>query len=103
MAYILIVEIEWDPDKDVQNQCKHGVSFAEASQVLSADADRLEIFDRHHSEEEDRFITIGPTLKGILVVVWTERDDQTIRLISARTATRREQTMYHSHLEEHRE
>ena len=103
MAYTLMVEIEWDPDKDVQNQRKHGVSFAEASQLLSADADRLEIFDRHHSEDEDRFITIGPTPKGILVVVWAERDDQAIRLISARATTRREQTMYHAHLEEHRE
>jgi uncharacterized DUF497 family protein len=103
LAYILVVEFDWDPDKDVQNQRKHGVSFAEASQLLCADADRLEIFDRHHSEDEDRFITIGPTQKGILVVVWTERDDQTIRLISARAATRREQTMYLAHLEEQRE
>ena len=103
MAYTFMVEFEWDPDKDVQNLRKHGVSFAEASQVLSSDADRLEIFDRQHSEDEDRFITIGPTPRGILVVVWAERDDQTIRLISARAATRREQAIYHAHLEEHRE
>ena len=97
------MEYDWDPDKDVQNRRKHGVSFAEAAQLLSSDTERLEIFDQLHSEDEDRFITIGTSPRGILVVVWTERENETIRLISARVATPREQTMYHAHLEEHRE
>ncbi len=103
MAYTLAVKVEWDPNKDVQNQRKHGISFAEAQQLLSPDADSLEIFDRLHSEDEDRFITIGPSPKGILVVVWTERENQMARLISARLATRREQAMYHAQMEESRE
>ena len=97
------MEVEWDPEKDDQNQRKHGISFAEAQQLLYSDADCLEIFDRLHSEDEDRFITIGPSAKGILVVVWTERESQTVRLISARLATRREQAMYYAQLEERRE
>jgi uncharacterized DUF497 family protein len=94
------VEFEWDPDKKLQNRRKHGISFEEASTVLQSDAECLEIFDRLHSRDEDRFITIGPSEKGIVVVAWTEREDQKVRIISARLATASEQAMYRSHMEE---
>ena len=97
------MEFQWDAEKDVQNRRKHGVSFAEAAQLLGSDTERLEMFDRRHSEDEDRFITIGTSPRGVLVVVWTERENEAIRLISARLATRREQAMYRAYLEEHRE
>ena len=46
---------------------------------------------RHvHSDEEDRFIAIGPIERGLVLVVYTERDTETVRLISARWATKRE-------------
>ena len=100
LAYNLDVEFEWDPDKDLHNRRKHGISFEEASTVFRSDADCLEIFDRVHSRDEDRFLTIGPSEKGIIVVAWTEREDETVRIISARLATAHEQAMYHSHMEE---
>ena len=52
------MEFEWDPDKAVSNLNKHGVSFAEAGSVL-ADPVSVTFFDPDHSDEEDRFITIG--------------------------------------------
>ena len=53
-----------------------------------------EVFDVAHSDEEDRYVAIGPIERGIIVVVFTERDDETIRIISARVATRRERQRY---------
>ena len=61
--------------------------------------DYLEIFDDAHSDEEDRFIAIGPIKKGLVLVVYTERDEETIRLISARWATKREADLYRSHVQ----
>lgn len=62
--------------------------------------DYLEIFDDAHSELEDRFLAIGPIARGIVLVVWTERDEDRLRILSARWATRREQDLYHSYLED---
>ena len=47
-----------------------------------------------HSDFEDRFIAIGPMARGIILVIWTEGDDEAIRIISARFATKREQRLY---------
>ncbi len=91
--------VEWDPEKSAQNAAKHGVHFYEAQELLLSSVDYLEVFDAVHCEDEDRFIAIGPTAKGILVVVWTEREEDTVRLISARRATRREHGLYHAYLE----
>lgn len=74
MAYTLPVEFDWDESKNKSNQLKHGVSFEEASQLFSHDVETLEIFDELHSELEDRFISIGPIKRGLVLVVWTERD-----------------------------
>jgi uncharacterized DUF497 family protein len=57
----------------------------------------LEVFDEAHSDVEDRFIAIGPIPRGI--VVWVDRDEETIRIISARMATAREQRLYEEHLD----
>ena len=84
---------EWDEDKALANLRKHGVSFGEAKQVFD---DPLELTERDalHSIDEDRWISIGATLNGRLVVVsYTERSD-TIRIISARQPTRAEQQSY---------
>ena len=61
--------------------------------------DYLEIFDDVHSIIEDRFIAIGPIPRGLVLVVWTERDEETIRIISARWATKNEQDLYRVYLE----
>ncbi len=93
--------VEWDPGKDQQNRRKHGVSFQEAQEVFLSGRDYLEVFDSVHSKEEDRFLAIGATAHGVTVVVWTEREPDAIRIISARPATRREQDLYRSYMEKH--
>ena len=92
------MRFEWDPGKDQLNQKKHGFSFVEAKELLGGDEDCLEIYDELHSGEEDRFIAIGPTTAGIIVVVYTERQDDVIRIVSARTATASEVRLFHKYL-----
>jgi uncharacterized DUF497 family protein len=88
------MRLEWDSAKNDENLEKHGVSFEEASNLLLGAPDRMEVFDSAHSDEEDRFVAIGPIARGIIVIVFTERDEETIRIISARAATRRERRRY---------
>jgi uncharacterized DUF497 family protein len=94
------VKVEWDDEKDRANRRKHGVGFHEASQLFTSGVDYLEIFDDEHSNTEDRFVAIGPLRRGLVLVVWTERDEDTLRIISARWATAREQKMFEDHLRE---
>ena len=84
---------EWDDRKAKRNIKKHGVSFEEASTVF-ADPLAVTIHDPLHSDEEDRYVTLGQSQRRrLLVVVFTDRDDR-IRIISARVATRRERRDY---------
>lgn len=92
------MRFEWDPDKDAENREKHGISFTEASALFASGVDYLEIFDQEHSTDEERFIAIGLITRGVIVVVWTERDGDTIRLISARKATNREARMFRDYM-----
>jgi len=80
--------------KSRENERKHALSFSEAKILFESDADYLEIYDEAHSVDEDRFIAIGPIERGIIVIVWTERPDGSMRIISARWATRREQELF---------
>lgn len=92
----------WDATKNRENQRKHGISFEEAEELFTSGVDYLEIFDAAHSETEDRFIAIGPISRGLVLVVWTEVDEETIRVISARRATRRERALYETTMERFR-
>ena len=92
--------VEWNEEKNDANQKKHGVSFEEASELFSSNEDYLELFDDTHSDEEERFISIGPIRRGLVLVVWTERDEDRIRIISARWATKRERKLYAAYLEQ---
>ena len=84
---------EWDANKARTNLAKHGIGFEEASTVFG-DNLSLTIPDPLHSEVEDRFVTVGTSHRGkLLVVVHTERGEN-IRIISARPASRREQKSY---------
>ena len=88
---------EWDSEKEKANIRKHGIDFSMAARVFS-DENRLELYDEAHSENEERYITIG-TVGGIMYVVfvvYTERED-VIRLISARKATPRERSLYYDY------
>jgi len=82
---------EWDPEKAQRNCKKHGISFADAVEVLS-DEYAITIEDR--SSQEQRHMTIGLDALGrMLVVVYTWRGES-IRIISARKATSRERVHY---------
>lgn len=89
------MEFEWDADKAGANLAKHGVSFAEAMGVFG-DPLEVTIADPVHSREEARFVSIGLSEVGrLLVVVYTEREGR-IRIISAREAAPRERRHYES-------
>jgi uncharacterized DUF497 family protein len=84
---------EWDEDKAEINRAKHAISFEEASTVF-IDEFAGTIDDPLHSDDEERFITIGLSLdRRLLVIVHTDRDDR-IRIISARLATKLERRAY---------
>ena len=89
------MNFEWDEQKAELNKRKHGVSFEEAATVFD-DADALQIFDPDHSEAEDRFILLGMSsiLRILVVCHFFRADDETIRIISARKATRNESSTY---------
>jgi hypothetical protein len=63
------VRFEWDAAKDEVNRQKHGISFAEASELFSSGVDFLEIYDQQHSDEEERFIAVGPITIGLVVII----------------------------------
>jgi uncharacterized DUF497 family protein len=95
-----MARFEWDPEKDRANQAKHDVGFEEAKQLFVSGVDYLEIFDEAHSDDEERFVAIGPIRRGIVMVVWTEFVEDTVRIISARWATEREKALYKRHMEQ---
>ena len=87
------MELEWDEEKNVANVRKHSVSFEEAATVFGDPlSDTFD--DPDHSAEESRFITIGTSEKGrLLMLAHTDREDR-IRLISARELTKQERRNY---------
>ncbi len=87
------LRFEWDPDKAQANLDKHGVSFEEALTVFG-DTLSLLIPDPDHSSEEVRFLLLGQSLPGRLIVVAHTEAGGIIRLISARRATRHERRDY---------
>ncbi len=91
-------EFNWDPAKERTNITRHRVSFRQAATVFG-DPYQLSLFDEEHSEQEDRWVTIGLDSGGVLrVVVHTfaqaEQGLVRIRIISARKATRTETRQY---------
>jgi uncharacterized protein len=92
------LEFEWDPRKATTNRNKHGIGFELAATVFQ-DRRALTIHDSAHSAREERWITLGLSADGrLLVVVHTWREDDpgsaSVRIISARSATKREQQQY---------
>jgi uncharacterized DUF497 family protein len=89
----MALSFEWDPDKADANHRKHGVSFDEAMTVF-ADPLATTIYDPDHSDDEDRYLSLGMSIVSrLLVVSFTDRGDK-IRIISARVASRRERKQY---------
>ncbi len=87
------MDFEWDNAKAELNKRKHGVSFLEAMTVF-ADWFTLTGYDPDHSDHEDRYITMGVSATGrLLLMSHTDRGDK-VRIISARRATRAERKDY---------
>ena len=88
------MQFNWDPEKAAANAVKHGVSFDQAIKAFD-DPDALFIEDTEHSYGEIREKLIGATDDtGIVLVVFTERQGDVIRIISAREATKKEKRFY---------
>lgn len=89
------MEFEWDPEKAAANVSKHGVDFAEAMTVFG-DPLEVTIADPDHSDDEQRFLSIGSSTSGrLLVVAYAERAGRT-RIINAREASSPERKHYES-------
>ena len=91
-------QFDWDPTKEKQNVHKHRVSFRRAATVFH-DSNQLSLFDDTHSDEEDRWITLGIDNGGVLRTVvhtYNQIDENKciIRIISARKATDAESRQY---------
>ena len=86
---------DWDENKHEANIKKHGINFYEAASVF-LDPHVVEQYDFEHSIDEDRFIAIGISEKlNMLIVCHCYRgDDDIIRIISARYASKRENEIY---------
>ncbi|MFV8249578.1 BrnT family toxin [Bdellovibrio bacteriovorus] len=89
------LEFEWNSSKERINHKKHGIWFDEAKTCWS-DSHSLEFYDEPHSQSEDRFLKLGYSLKGrLLMTSFCERvHGNTIRLISSRRATDKERRFY---------
>jgi uncharacterized DUF497 family protein len=91
------IQFIWDKNKNILNQKKHNISFEEAKTVFYDENARL-IHDPEHSETEDRFILLGLSshLRLLIVVHVYKEQDEIIRIISARKATKNESKYYTS-------
>jgi len=90
-----MVGFVWDPRKNTMNRKKHGISFEEARDVFY-DENAIRYFDPDHSEDEDRFLMLGMStrLRVLVVSHFYMENDTTIRIISARKATKKEEVVY---------
>jgi len=87
------MKFEWDPRKDAANRRKHGIGFREATSVFG-DPFATTFPDVDHSISEQRFLTIGTSAGGRLLVVAHTETENSIRVISARAVTHSERTFY---------
>lgn len=87
------MDIEWDSRKAAENLRKHNVDFADAVIALE-DENALTIEEKDHDEQRFKTLGMGPSL-NILYVIHTDRDDDRIRIISARKADRSETKQYY--------
>ena len=87
------LKFEWHKKKAAQNLRKHNVSFDEAKTVFD-DEMFISVVDEEHSDDEERYITIGMSfLARLLMVAHTDREKR-IRIVSARKATKHEEDFY---------
>lgn len=88
------VEYEWGPAKDAANRRKHGLSLADGIPAMEDPNALVDIGDTLDYGEE-RFVTLGLNAERVQVVVWAERSEDAIRIISVRKAERHERRRYY--------
>lgn len=86
------MHFEWDEQKNKANIRKHGFDFADAWEIF--EAPMLTALDTREDYDEDRWIGIGFLREFIVVIVFTEKDDDTIRIISLRKALKYERVKF---------
>ncbi len=87
------MHFEWDPRKAASNLSKHSISFDEAVTVFN-DPMFITVMDDEHSEDEERYITVGLSNASLLLMVAHTDRNGLIRIISARRATKKEENFY---------
>lgn len=90
--------VEWDPEKAAQNLRKHGVSFEEAATLLG-DPLSVTLPDPDHSQQEQRYLLLGRSSTGRLLIVAHSEEGEQVRIISARVMTPKERRSYERSLE----
>ena len=98
------ITFTWDSEKHRTNLRKHGITFVEAATTW-LDVLAIEAFDEGHSGSEDRWLRIGMSVRGALLVVWSSeragrKDQVLVRIIGARRANRKERLLYEEAEEE---
>ena len=92
-----VIRFDWDAKKDIANHRKHGVKFSEAQTVFE-DENAIEFYDEDHSLKEGRYLMIGISSKlRLLLTSYTvvqTKNEEIIRIISTRKATKNEQKVY---------
>ena len=89
----MALTFEWDEEKSKRNVRKHGVTFEEAKTVFN-DPFAITIADPDHSAEEERYLDIGLSVKERVLVVWYTEREENIRIIGCRRATPSERKTY---------
>ena len=84
---------EWDEEKAKRNEAKYGVTFEEAKTIFN-DPFAMTVSDPDHSDEEERWLDIGLSAEGRLLVVWYTERSERIRIIGSRRATKAEERTY---------
>lgn len=90
------MQFEWDEAKNLENIRKHGIDFSDVCEVF--ESPMLTELDERFDYGEDRWLSIGFLGVGVVVIVWTERQDNLIRIISARRANRYEREKFAQYL-----
>lgn len=89
-----MISFSWDPEKNIRNTQKHGVSFEEAATTF-LDENAMLYPDPYHSDDEERFLLVGFSSKAnFLIIVHCYRKEEEIRIISARKATKNERVYF---------
>lgn len=90
------MQFEWDETKNLINIQKHGIDFADVPVMF--DQEMLTRIDNRFDYGEERWVGIGFLSLGVAVVVWTERRQNIVRIISARRANRHERKQFEQYL-----